>query len=377
MTTIEWVKGEDGSNGMSWNALRAVREIMRKGKPFTASANHCEHVNEACRFCYAEKLNARLGGLPFKPGHRKDYRFIVDKKKLLEPLRKRKPTRIFVESMSDAFGDWWPTSYIDQLYAVMALTPQHTYINLSKRPARRRDYLNDPAWYGRVAIAIDDLGLSPLFNGNRYEAKRALSHHVPLPNVIEGTSVSNQEEADEFVPILLATPAALRGLSCEPLLGPIDLRPKADANYQRLSEWYGPNGFDPNGSQPRRERRSDLFPNLDWVIVGGESGRKARPMHPAWARSIRDQCQAANVAFFFKQWGEFGPALMPGVELARGGGQPDVAWPDGTIAWGTFEEHGGLGESLHRLGKKKSGRLLDGRTWDEFPKVKTAMGEAA
>src|SRR3954467_3279329 len=130
MTKIEWVRGEDGSDGVSWNALRAEREVERGGKMVTVSANHCEHVNEACRFCYSERGNYRLGGLAFKPGHRKDYRFFVDEEKLRAPLHRRKPTRYFVESVSDAFGEWWPVEFVDKLYAAMALTPQHTYINL-------------------------------------------------------------------------------------------------------------------------------------------------------------------------------------------------------------------------------------------------------
>ena len=139
MTKIEWCKSEDGREGESWNALRAVRNgIGPDGQPWSYSANHCEHVNEACRFCYAERGNRRLNGLPFKPGHRKDYTFVVDEKKLTAPLHWKRPRRVFVESMSDAFGEWWPDGFIDQLYAVMALTPRHTYINLSKRPDRRR-----------------------------------------------------------------------------------------------------------------------------------------------------------------------------------------------------------------------------------------------
>jgi protein gp37 len=216
MTTIEWVRNSDGSEGMSWNALRAVR-IDENGK--RRSANHCEHVNEACRNCYADGLNARLGGLPFKPGHRKDYTFEIDERKLLEPLRCRKPTRIFVESMSDAFGEWWPDHFIDKLYAVMARCPQHTFINLSKRPERRRDYLAKPTKRNDIELAAERIGPS---KGLAVSPKWCF--RWPLPNVIEGTSASNQDEANEFGNSLFRTQAAIRVLSLEPLLGPIDIR---------------------------------------------------------------------------------------------------------------------------------------------------------
>jgi protein gp37 len=329
---------------MSWNALRAVRN----GR----SANHCERVNEACRFCYAERQNFRLSGLPFKPGYRRYYTFVVDEKKLLAPLRRKKPTRIFVESMSDAFGEWWPDEFIDQLYAVMALSPQHTYINLSKRPERRRNYLVAPEIeLGRrdeIEATIDQFHL----NGE----PRARHFVWPLPNVIEGVSVSCQKEAEEFVPILLRTPAAIRCISAEPLLGPTDLEhlrltePDENTVYRTINALTGRRG---HGSKAGYTETSDpLQPHVDWVIVGGESGQQARPMNPEWARSLRDQCNKANVPYFFKQWGEWLYDERVGQKLMRGDDQPypiDERW------------------SIIRVGKKAAGRLLDGRTWDEMP----------
>lgn len=323
-TSIEWVRGPDGSPGMSWNALRAERVgHFQNGKQ--VSAHHCEHVNEACKFCYAERINKRLGGLPFKPGHRKNYKFVVDEEKLTAPLRRKTPTRIFIESMSDTFGEWWPDEYIDQLYAVMALTPRHTYVNLSKRPERRRCYLNDTAHSVigagdlpmRLAREIYQLGgRGPADNGRAPQYTASIVRKMlPLPNVIEGTSVSNQAEADEFIPILLNTKAALRCVSCEPLLGGIDLRRYIDRSYGVLAD-------------PPKQ-------HLDWIIAGGESGPNARPMHPQWARDIRDQCEAAGVPFFFKQWGEH----------------------SAQVSHGRFV----------RVGKNAAGRLLDGREWNEFP----------
>lgn len=370
MTSIEWVRGSDGSKGLSWNAFRAERVTMRKGLKVKVSANHCESVNEACRFCYAGKMNLRHGGLPFKPGHRRDYTFVIDEEKLLEPLHRKKPTRIFVESMSDLFGAWWPTSFIDRSYAVMAASPQHVYINLSKRPERRRAYLNDEETFYRVMEARAHLPGQTWHGG--------MEGHPPpkwpLPNVIEGTSVSCQEEADEFVPIVLQTNAAWRAVSCEPLLGPIDV---SKFMWPVCGWWRGPyRRYDEAkaagaecGLKPQALVHADRR-FLDWVIVGGESGRGARPMHPKWALDICRQCRDAGVEFFFKQWGNWAPDDNVNVELANGGGQPDVAWPDGTIAWGTCEEHGGQGLSLRKLkSKKDAGRLLDGREWNGFPAV--------
>lgn len=372
MTTIEWVRGADGSKGLCWNAFRAERIITRKGQEVKVSANHCEHVNNACRICYAGKMNLRHGGLPFKPGHRKDYTFVVDEEKLVAPLHRKKPTNIFVESMSDLFGAWWPTSFIDRSYAAMALSPQHTYINLSKRPERRREYLDrdpQPVWEQAAKLyAKTGIKCPPL------------PRPWPLPNVIEGTSVSCQKEADEFLPILMLTNAAWRAVSCEPLLGPIDLRRIVAGERNGVDALTGFRWAESEKRAHVEDLRDLLLTipkydlpdlagrGLDWVIVGGESGQGALPMHPKWARDICQQCQGVGVAFFLKQWGIWAPDEVANVEMRRGGAQPDVAWPDGTIAWGTAEEHGGLGLSLRKLkSKKDAGRLLDGREWNGFP----------
>lgn len=384
-TSIEWVRGSDGSDGLSWNALRAEREIERKGKTITVSAHHCEHVNEACRFCYAESLNPRLGGLDFKPGHRFRYRFTIDHEKLIAPLKRRKPTRIFVESMSDAFGEWWPTEFIDKLYAVMALTPQHTYINLSKRPERRRQYLDDPLRHNAIELAAEKVIRGPEALGGKHILPR-----LPFGNIIEGTSVSDQPEADDFIPVLLRTKAALRIVSCEPLLGPINLKPWLHP-FGCTCGWGGNHGADqcqgcgdvfdggcsdtdsvdcPKCGEPTnddtcpecRGERGEYGPNavkLDGVIAGGESGHRARPMNPEWARSLRDQCLAADVKFFFKQWGEFSPHPKPSDDPYPGL-QTDVVH---------FQKDGfgPYTATVYRVGKKIAGRLLDGIEHNGFP----------
>lgn len=374
-TKIEWVRGQDGSDGMSWNALRAEARIIRNEKEVTVSANHCEHVNEACRFCYSERGNARLGGFTFKPGHRHLYRFTVNEKTLLGPVRRRKPTKIFVESTSDAFGEWWPREFVDQLYAVMALTPQHVYINLSKRPQRRLEYLADPDMPARVAKVARSIN-QRMGNVAGELTLRDVTLAEPLPNVIEGTSVSCQEEADEFAPILLATRAACRVVSAEPLLGPIDFT--ALRNSAGLGE--GHRWLDALGSRGHgfvyEGGDTCSVPRLDWVIIGGESGRQdqpVRPLHPDWARSIRDQCGAADVPFFFKQWGEY----LPGEVYSRMDGETQrggfVRHQDGTENahqglpdhWWTGDTFGGLVST--KVGKKLAGRLLDGQEHNGFP----------
>lgn len=289
-TGIEWTDS-------TWNPIRARN--LATGK----IGWHCEHVSEGCRNCYAESINLRLGtGLPFKPGHRGDYGIFLDEKMLLSPLRWKKPRRIFVNSMSDTFAEFVKDEWIDRMFAVMALCPEHTFQVLTKRPERMLDYMS----------AIANRGGT-----------------FPLPNVWLGTSAEDQAAADERIPLLLQTPAAVRFVSLEPLLGPIKL---ADA----IMPWV----FD----ELRRRIINDKQPHprdgkLDWVIVGGESGPNARPMHPEWARDIRDQCAAAGLPYFFKQWGAFSyvdaigvPAIVP-----------------------------------RRVGKHTAGRLLDGIEHNGMP----------
>ena len=151
----------------------------------------------------------------------------------------------------------------------------------------------------------------------------------PLPNVWLGVSVEDQKRADERIPVLIDTPAAVRFLSVEPLLGPVNLI-QACGTYR--------------GKKPLKKSA------LDWVIVGGESGKNARPMHPEWVRSIRNQCLNAGVPFFFKQWGEYGPRADMKIDLEHF--RYSEMWNQ---------------DFVYKLGKKKAGRMLDGRTWDEMP----------
>jgi protein gp37 len=277
----------------------------------------CTKVSPGCDHCYAETLAERFRGTP---GHYYERGFDVQLRpeKLDQPLRWRRPRRVFVNSMSDLFHDDVPDDYIARVFAVMALAPQHTFQVLTKRHGRMRSLLNQTGPQSfRTSITIEQAAMArPWQPGSGL----TVSVEWPLPNVWLGVSVENQQWADIRIPALLDTPAAVRFLSCEPLLGPVDL---TDAIW-------------PEGSAD--ECTPDRCTcGIDWVIVGGESGRGARPMHPDWARSLRDQCAAAGVPFLFKQWGEWMPVRTPS------------------------------GEHQERVGKKAAGRELDGRTWDEFP----------
>lgn len=263
-----------------------------------------------------------------------------------QPLRWRRPRRIFVNSMSDLFHEDVPDDFIDQVFAVMAIAERHVFQVLTKRPERMRDYVATP---GRAGAVSAETGRGP--DGDRswpFVPPDDLAEWWPLPNVWLGTSVEDQETADERIPHLLNTPAAVRWLSCEPLLGPLAL--------ERLDRhWLGP------ASQTR-----GMNDGIDWIVVGGESGPGARPMHPDWARSIRDQCLDAGVPFFFKQWGAWNVAdVVPfgdlGGEFRRGSVR--IVKPVGKN-----DGHFRRGDALmRRVGKKAAGRELDGREWNEYP----------
>ncbi|RWO90879.1 phage Gp37/Gp68 family protein [Mesorhizobium sp.] len=258
---------------------------------------------------------------------------------LTEPLSWKKPRRIFVNSMGDLFHEDVPDEWIDKAFAVMAIAHHHTFQVLTKRASRMRSYLIDPAWDARVSKA------TLAIRGNEWDE---VFVQPALPNVWLGVSAERQQEADARIPDLLATPAAIRFVSAEPLLGPINI---LDAMWA---------GDDPASSH--------LSESIDWIIVGGESGPGARPMHPAWARSIRDQCQASGTAFFFKQWGEWRPSTP---ELAAG--NPRSGWrclaahPHVPRAHELYPEAGA--EFIEHVGKKAAGRLLDGIEHSQFPEV--------
>lgn len=357
-TKIEWTDS-------NWNPIRG-----------------CSRVSEGCRNCYAENITARfnkpgqwgegLAEIVTRPDGAKKARWTgkmvqAPEATLTAPLRWKAPRMIFVNSTSDLFHEAVPDEWIDRVFAVMALCPQHTFQVLTKRPERMRDYFaetwqpaparninvlgqdhhipaqerGDDRW-DRINHAIDLVTFSRILDQDRFWDSngdligRPAWPRRPLPNVWLGTSVEDQATYDRRAVDLKQTPAAVRFFSMEPLLNVIS------------APWLG-----------------------DWVIVGGESGAGARPMHPDWARRLRDQCASANVPFFFKQWGEHTVVYDREVEDPdwRRCGDVERETPRG-MWWNLAGGQGFHGERVVRVvptTKKAAGRLLDGVTHDAMP----------
>lgn len=273
----------------------------------------CTKVSQGCKNCYAERVFPR----PY-PG-RKFTDVQTHPDRLEQPLRWKKPRRIFVNSMSDLFHEDVPNEFIFDVFTIMARAHWHTFQVLTKRPERMAELVAEP---------VED-GEEP-----------------PPRNIWWGVSVEDQATADERIPLLQQTPAAIRFLSCEPLLGNMNIE-----RYLVRKNVGGPGEATTYG--------------VDWVIAGGESGPKARPSHPDWFRSLRDQCAAAGVPYFFKQWGEFAIANLGNIDAARedfflgrdGGNETDRP----------IDQYSDGCEHMVRIGKKAAGRVLDGRTHDEYP----------
>jgi protein gp37 len=259
------------------------------------AVNGCSVLSPGCTNCYAMKQAHRFdirrgltkqskGGMVWTG----EVRF--NEKQLLQPLNWKRPRKIFWNAHGDLFHESVPDAWIDRCFAVMALTPHHTHQVLTKRSARMREYLSEPGLPGRLFGVAATLGA----DGVRWSAAAtALATTWPLPNVWCGVSVEDQTRADERIPDLLATPAAVRWLSGEPLLGPVDIIWALSTFKPTIAAGFLARGLFSPGMEMLRP--------LNWVVAGGESGPGARPMHPDWARSLRDQCAAAGVPFFMKQ----------------------------------------------------------------------------
>lgn len=327
----------------------------------------CSIVSPGCTNCYAMKLaGTRLRHHPSRAGLTKDSKagpvwtgdVRLNEQWLLQPLRWSRPRAIFVCAHGDLFHESVPDEWIDRVFAVMALSPQHTFQVLTKRSARMRDYLCEMT-HG-PASRMESF-LSRRLPDDRMVFDALVAAHGtlvewPLPNVWLGVSAERQQEADERIPDLLSTPAAVRFVSAEPLLGPIDLTTMPGVNRcppSTACEWCSSN------PQSGHADIANLH-GLDWIIVGGESGPGARPMHPDWARSIRDQCQDAGVPFFFKQWGAWLPS-NDDVNFSEG-----AEWAARHFPGSQVEQHTS-GHTFARVGKVRAGRLLDGKEWSEMP----------
>lgn len=313
----------------------------------------CTKVSEGCRNCYIVRTPPfRMAGRTWSGdgdiGSTTGVQLHLDR--LDQPLRWARPRLVFVNSLSDLFHQDVPDEFIAEVFAVMAMSPQHTFQILTKRPARMRALLAS-----FELVVIDAM----LRRGADVFAP------IPLSNVWLGVSVEDQAAADQRIPQLLETPAAVRFLSCEPLLGPVDLETHL-RNRVTASGIEGVPGIDRFHVEP---------PGIHWVIVGGESGPDARPMHPTWARSLRAQCEPAGVAFFFKQWGEWAPVAGPNREsdliaCVSGYSYPLTQPHHHPCTPGVPDSGGTPSEAvMRRVGKKAAGRELDGRTWDDMPKA--------
>ena len=259
-------------------------------------ATGCTKVSQGCKNCYAEKVFPRTvhgqyvevkpvqigqnGTTLHRPRKFTDVR--THDNRLEYPLRWKKPRMVFVNSMSDMFHEDIPEHFIDKVFAVMALTPQHTFQVLTKRAKRMRDYLvtlehedQIERWYEAGLAVTRDPHADEIITGIDY----------PLRNVWLGASVEDQPTADERIPLLLQTPAAVRFVSYEPALGPVTFTGISSVPACFNALLVG------------------RYPRLDWVIVGGESGPKARPFDITWARSTVGQCRDAGVPVFIKQLG--------------------------------------------------------------------------
>lgn len=320
----------------------------------------CSIVSPGCTNCYAMRLaGTRLKHIDSRKGLTRDTKggpvwtgeVRLNEQWLDQPLRWKQPRRIFVCAHGDLFAENVPDEWIDRVFAVMAMAPQHTFQVLTKRAKRMREYVTG------IRSSVPFLGRMPL---ERIHIEAAghmegdggfmdtLKHHGnvyslycsvpwPLPNVWLGVSAERQQEADERIPELLETPAAVRFVSAEPLIGPLSFR------WAKWQPWNS-NGLTDEHDGLRR---------LDWIIVGGENG--PRPLHPAWVRSIRDQCAASGVPFFFKQWGSHRP--LTAAEHGRACGATLIG-----------SDRYDADAYVLRVGKKAAGRLLDGVEHNAMPK---------
>jgi len=291
-------------------------------------AMRCTLISDGCRNCWhlamAKRLAANInidmkmriayaGGSPF-----------LNKKELEVPLHLKKPSRIGVQFMGDLWHEKIDHFQIAQVWNIARQCQKHTFFFLTKRPDRLK------AWT-LVKSEVAQAHLPPI------------KGDIWPDNCWLGVSVEDQKTANKNIPILLQIPAAKRFISVEPMLGPVDLKLMGPGNFSNLKSCYGE--------------------GIHWVIAGGETGPHARPLHPDWVRSLRDQCQAAGVPFFFKGWGEWAPCdilhkqgyalKMPGPVMQFGEGEYRIP---------------GRGAMMTRCGNKKAGHLIDGKEYREFPK---------
>lgn len=301
----------------------------------------CDRISPGCDHCYALTMAKRLKAMG-QPKYQNDgdprtsgpgFGVTTHPGELTAPTSWRTPRKVFVNSMSDLFHARVPISFVRDVFDVIQDTPQHTYQVLTKRAHRLARLADQLPWPGNLWMGV------------------------------------TVESADQLgrVRDLCAVPAAVRFLSCEPLLSAIDispwLRPAPGCGFVDAEDacCTHPANPSPDCNSSVRCPVTDRWRGIDWVIAGGESGPGARPMHPDWARSLRDQCTGSGVPFFFKQWGNWAPISGSLPYRTQWG----YLRADGS--WGCPPPSQPPGTNIARVGKKAAGRELDGRTWDEFP----------
>jgi len=330
MTKIEWTRSADGmTEGKTWNPIRARRKSDGK------RGHYCQRISPGCTFCYAATMNVWRGnGVDYTIPGFNEIELYLDMDVLFDPCRWKKPRNIFPCSMTDLFADFVPDWWLRAIYGVMAMCSRHTFMILTKRPERRRQFLTKFATKQEWADYLSELDHhGGEFDGmavfdedaecviaNSVNGVLAPGYNVdwPMSNVWEGLSVCTQKEFDELVPVLDQTPAVLRWLSMEPLLEKIEIL------YPKSLYPGGPprccNGID-CGCQGMPTDPPYIY-GTSWIVVGGESGKKARSCDPEWIWLIVQQCKEASVRCFVKQMGSQHPS--PGD--SKGGDM--LFWPE-------------------------------------------------
>lgn len=294
----------------------------------------CSKISAGCDNCYAEKMAVRLSHMDtegydevLNHAGKWNGRTAFVPSQLGKPMKWKKPRRIFVCSMGDLFHNSVSDDHQLAVFEMMRKAYWHTFFVLTKRPENMREFIRD------------------------LQANKGPDFiRWPLPNVYLGVTAENQEQADKRIPELMKMDGCTKFVSVEPMLGPVDLSPWLP-HFMDFSYTTDPG-------------------RLNWVICGGESGPGARPMHPKWARDLRDQCDNAEVPFFFKQWGEWLPFGQEVSHAWRCNTKPNQFLVDGdAVKGGPFVARAFKDDGMYayRVGKKAAGRLLDGVTYNEYP----------
>lgn len=309
---IEWT-------GQTLNPIRAQRKDNGR------TGTYCQKVSPGCKNCYAESFNGRClprngTGLEYTVPNADLVDIYLDDEILRQPLRRTKPTTYFVCSMTDLFGDFVPDELIDYVFAMMAVSGGHTFQVLTKRADRMQRYM------ARLSNSINPIETAARAFGCTFNFKGIGLLPWPIPNIWLGVSVENQQYADERIPLLLDTPAAVRFISYEPALGPVDF-------MYPSTIWPGGPPMCCNGQDCGcygSPVEPPLIYGIDWVIVGGESGPGARFFDVSWANSVVRQCNESGVAVFVKQLGRL-PVDSDGcaINLSDKKGGDMSEWPEG------------------------------------------------